>query len=1077
MVERYKAPNFNARPAPEVAPRVGPDLRGLQQFGQSLGNYLDAKAYREAAEQGYQEQIGSDDYVGGDGRSFWNPAEAAGRQKGARVAYGARKEMQLKRSLLDLEQKFRLDPQGFRDAADTMRKDFFRNAPVEILPQMQEMFDRSVFRVEAGIFGRKAEQDRANEATDILANMDDLIQSTVRDTLLNGPSQPHADQIKRWQGFAAQMVRLGHWTPKQRESAQRQMEFQITQANAISRVRRGERAQRIAQDIQDPRNPTYSVLRVDQQQRLLADLQREESLRERGLAGERSLLGDRFQAQLQRFRMGKVPETPEAAVQLRETYQDRMIRTGVPERTIEKNLRRYDQELVLGNEVRTLNLGTLIENQKQLRLAQNEAASYRGADPLEQDRLSTRVEVLQQALARKQQMIKEQPIRAAELYNPRLYRSLGYEDITKITDRTIVEARKKLQSWTGDPNTNAIPVEITAGIQGQLAAVQTAQEKGLVLGSVVMQFPDQADEIFHAAGLTRTDLMAANMMARGESVAAQQLLLARQDAKANKTAARDDDVETAFAAAFGEQSETTLFDDYREPFADLYRHFVRNAGDKAAGQLAFNALMRNKQLVRVGGNPLILDKTANPEGFESSLEQFKQNLIRNGVVLGTDPRLSVTPRELRDLLDDSRKWHWEKAGRGWAIRMNDGRGVYVQTKSGRALAIFDPVTGRHNIVPSDPNTKDDQALLEDRNWGRPVRVEPQVFERTREIPADILATGIYDIQSTRRTTRTIEEVETTAERAFSLGIQNGLTPDRFIGVVRKNPERYSRIAGASFATLSGDLPDWAVETLANSGVTEFKALDNPDVLEIVRKLWSDPDERLKPINGRIPEPSESLAIITERARQVWIKATYIAPRFTRSPIAPSKKNSSGALNTEGIDKISFDRDTLTPAFDAYESALFQRESGGDYTRLERRYQGHAGAYQMSPAALVDAGLMKPEAATRKLSKKAILEDKSLWNIQGGLKTFLARPDLQDQAFREFTRKNLQVLVRNGTVDATTPIDEVMGWLAVAHLLGASSAKRAKSGELVAPDGNGTTWEKYFRLGQDAAIRAGKAIDL
>ena len=147
-------------------------------------------------------------------------------------------------------------------------------------------------------------------------------------------------------------------------------------------------------------------------------------------------------------------------------------------------------------------------------------------------------------------------------------------------------------------------------------------------------------------------------------------------------------------------------------------------------------------------------------------------------------------------------------------------------------------------------------------------------------------------------------------------------------------------------------------------------------------------------------------------------------------------------------------------------ALLFRESSGDYSKVNTI--GYAGGYQFGAAALETLGYLKKGSSGA--GNKA-LDDPSNWTGKGGVyskEEWLANKRVQDTAFEENTAFNLRVLKNRGTVTDDSSPQDVHGYLAAAHVLGAKKASQ----DLSATDAYGTSGKEYFELGVAAFSKVG-----
>lgn len=153
-------------------------------------------------------------------------------------------------------------------------------------------------------------------------------------------------------------------------------------------------------------------------------------------------------------------------------------------------------------------------------------------------------------------------------------------------------------------------------------------------------------------------------------------------------------------------------------------------------------------------------------------------------------------------------------------------------------------------------------------------------------------------------------------------------------------------------------------------------------------------------------------------------------------------------------------------------ALLQRESSNNYQAKNKL--GYIGGYQVGAATLETLGYLKKGAS--KLGNKAV-NDSTNWTGKGGLKNvndFLNSPEAQDKIFAENIKFNQRVLKNKGAISDDTSPEDLAGYLAASHLLGAGGASK----DLTATDANNVSGAKYFDLGKQAVIAsAGGGVDI
>lgn len=151
-----------------------------------------------------------------------------------------------------------------------------------------------------------------------------------------------------------------------------------------------------------------------------------------------------------------------------------------------------------------------------------------------------------------------------------------------------------------------------------------------------------------------------------------------------------------------------------------------------------------------------------------------------------------------------------------------------------------------------------------------------------------------------------------------------------------------------------------------------------------------------------------------------------------------------------------------------ELMLFRESSNnydGFYGTDRANKLGYVGGYQFGALALEDLGYIKTGFGSK---GNSILENSSAWTGKNGmtnLQAFLRNPAEQDQAFDNYTVLNKSTLTVIGVINSNTPADQVNGYLAAAHLVGAGGVKKG----LDSQDANGVKAREYYNLGLTAKL--------
>ena len=140
---------------------------------------------------------------------------------------------------------------------------------------------------------------------------------------------------------------------------------------------------------------------------------------------------------------------------------------------------------------------------------------------------------------------------------------------------------------------------------------------------------------------------------------------------------------------------------------------------------------------------------------------------------------------------------------------------------------------------------------------------------------------------------------------------------------------------------------------------------------------------------------------------------------------------------------------------SYKTAIGIRESSGDYGA--ENTIGYLGMYQMGAMALQDAGYVKSGVNSNKA-----LNDPKNW-LKGSKEEFLRNPAMQEDAMRKYTNKQIGYLKSKKVIDNQSSPEEVAGFLAAAHLVGAGGAAQLKAGN-VKQDAYGSKSSEYYGIG-------------
>lgn len=161
-------------------------------------------------------------------------------------------------------------------------------------------------------------------------------------------------------------------------------------------------------------------------------------------------------------------------------------------------------------------------------------------------------------------------------------------------------------------------------------------------------------------------------------------------------------------------------------------------------------------------------------------------------------------------------------------------------------------------------------------------------------------------------------------------------------------------------------------------------------------------------------------------------------------------------NLDGIGSLTPEQTT------ALKAQMAKSESNFNYTAINSI--GFVGKYQFGYLALIDRGYV-----TRNTTSNNQLTNPLHWTGQDGINSldaFLNSPEVQERTMDEHLGANHSALIRLGTINDTSPPEDIAGKLAVCHLLGAGGCNSWTNGS-GGVDQYGTTGDTYYNLGHYA----------
>lgn len=166
-------------------------------------------------------------------------------------------------------------------------------------------------------------------------------------------------------------------------------------------------------------------------------------------------------------------------------------------------------------------------------------------------------------------------------------------------------------------------------------------------------------------------------------------------------------------------------------------------------------------------------------------------------------------------------------------------------------------------------------------------------------------------------------------------------------------------------------------------------------------------------------------------------------------------------------------------YDAFFEALGQRESGGNYNAINKRFR-YLGKYQMGEESLIDTGYYKDDG--RKTDNRFLDQ---FWTGKDGIKSkqdFLSNSKAQENAIREYMKVNWRY-IQNLNLDLYVGqtikgfFITTSGILAGAHLGGWERLRKFLKLGIIEADGNGVLITEYIEkfAGYDTPFKPRKRL--
>jgi len=1054
VIPTYQVQDFNVRPPPEARIPQPIDYSGIMEFGSNLIQNAQRQEAQDSAQQGYKDQqADKSGQLQQKPIGFFGGISDRAYNEGARQAFGMNKERELRQTMTGLDRQYQTDPDGYQKALKDAQVKFFRNVPVQIQPELQDMWNRSADRVQANIQDRLITMNRQQQAVDIGKGISDNLISIQNQALQDGHTADVDTELARIQLQTAQAVHSRIMTPAQALEIQTNAAVSIAKANYISLVNKGFDVNALTQQVMDPNNKELNKLTIDQRQSIIAEMHQQRALNLQASAADRTVFENRWNAQL------KLAEQGMGQPIIETTTRDMMGKLGYEPATIDLNIKKMQQAQQVGNVVNLLKAAPLHAGVAMVQDARDKAQNYRGNDPVEQELLQETYLSLAQAQSTKVQAFQSDPWAATQAYAPKTY-----ERYDLSTDEGLNAARADVVSKTGNANSLILPQVMLDGYKNTLDGAPDAATQVNTLADIRNRYPRNFTKIADALKLTPGQRQAAELINQNQSQAAQTILLAEHNSKALETYAKREDVNTAFDTAFPDKTVFANPDQagqMKANFANVYRYYLgQGLNDSSATQKALTTLTAGQKQVRINGEQMLVPQDVDPKAVNKTLDDIAASPTGNNLVLGPQGQQYLNSEMSAALADPTRTRLVPQNG-GFAVQdLTTGKAYYQQTPTGSQLLIVErdgSIRGanrnyaRNTANHTQPGAWDGAVRVQpgakatapvsdsaaSRSWQGGVQTDPQTLNVKVPTPA---GKGVGFKPGTEP-----ENPQDTALRANVMARKEGLVSDPFAARVTRNKQDQNILNGVSAVIRQGQTPEWALQALGDSGVKEFYTLKSQTVRDAVTKAFADPAQRGQTIGGIQESPLQTIERLTRTVGMDAIK--------THMGYAPTgaTSNAQAIIGPQPV-----------PQFDKYAELIGKRERSNNYSA--ENAGGYLGRYQMGAKALADAGLIDPSAFKGNRTQKEILNDPNAWTIPGGKQGFLKDKALQDRVFRQFTYRNFLSLKSHGLINSGTSPRDIGGYLAVSHLLGVGGALDYAQG-IDGADGNGTAARQYFALGQ------------
>jgi hypothetical protein len=841
-VPTYNAQQQNIQQPGWILPQ---DSSPLWQNISNIGfKIVEDEAVREGAEQGaiQQNQTGGTELVKREGIFGIQRNSDAAFNSAAEKTFLLQKKDSLNKKLTELHDANRVNPQGFDQAVQEYRSEYFQNIPEKLLPAFKYDFDSHYQEA----FGRVKSERRELDRRTYSATWADSFKKTVDGiTRLyeNNPNDPTAERA-----VAEAMGKLATAAEPTKEG------FYIDPAT-ITALRNGvDIARNMGSAVFE-----YKNAETFEQKRTLIDEvvqgKRFQSLDESARDLITRELRERFSSDQSKYQLDRVflSQDIARAKDLEESgvpsnlniaaLPQQMAKLGFQAPEIERHMNDLRLAQRIGSEMRVNNKRTLVDLRQMADTYHEKMMNPTGSDIDRQTNMAL-YQRTQQQYQQTAAAVASDPFNALFTRYPELAKNNEYN---LGSEAGILKARTAIQERFGVLTPPHVPKQVLEGAKAAINRAQNADEGIQVVMQIEQQFPTLARTILESADLGSERLTAVRAYLGGNREDAALIWNAMTNETNNKKGLdyKAADIESDFRSAMG----TNAFKSNPRERSDAFRAFeavwieAKARGITDPKTYAKNAILSTGKLADFGNVTMLAPHDTDVDAVKKTLDSIGQFPESYGLTFGDTNNVMQTPT-IGDFKEQVRNGEWMLARDGERFLIVNGRGQPLRrdTPSGSQYLYIDK-KGRLDVPQSSSN------LSPNPIWQQPVMAQPTIEDTYTA--TDPRSSQDYQRRAARPNTAVVAQLT-------KQWVDGNMPADKLALQITTSKNQREELSAVSVYIAQNGLQPFTASYLER--FDEFAWLKDPYMRQRATELLADPATRRQPhpVSGREQTPLERL---------------------------------------------------------------------------------------------------------------------------------------------------------------------------------------------------------------------------